>query len=346
MLPRALRGQETEPSLGRLASQKGILFGSVCLARELDSDPAYAGLLGRECRVIVPGIELKWAPLRPRPDQFDFSRADMVIRFAESIGALVRGHTLVWHETLPQWLPSTMEGPAARALLARHIAVVCGRYRNRIHSWDVVNEAVEPDDGRADGLRVTPWLRAMGPGYIAEAFRMAAEADPSAILTYNDDGICDSSRSAVAKRQAVQRLLDQLGSAGAPVQALGMQAHLTTAMEFRGPELRRFLDDLQGRGLKVMITELDVLDRRAGQDPSGQDQRVADTYRRFLDVVLAHRATVACVAWGMSDRHSWLRLVDWKTSGDLRPHPYDEELRRKAAWSAIYRSLENAPTRS
>ena len=264
--------------------------------------------------------------------------------FAGDAGLPVRGHTLVWHESLPDWFRSVADRRTAGPLLARHIAVVCRRYRGRIRSWDVVNEGIAPEDGRSDGLRDTPWLRLLGPNYISEAFNLAAAADPSAVLVYNDYDLSDAGRKAQLKRAAVLRLLDRLAASGTPVHAIGLQAHLTTAMQFDGRELRAFCDEIAGRGLQVLITELDVMDEGAVRDPAGQDRRVARTYRSFLEIVLPHRAVVACVTWGLSDQYSWLRFVKRrKPSGDLRPLPYDQFYRRKPAYNAISAVIEALP---
>ncbi len=344
----AFRGEVAAGRVGALAAQKGILFGAACLIRDVSVDPIYAALLARECRVLVAQNELKWAALRPAPELFDFNGADGVLAFAERIGARMRGHTLVWHEALPKWCAREINARTGFPLLAEHIAAVCGRYRGRLHSWDVVNEAVEPEDGRADGLRETPWLRALGPSYIAEAFRMAAAADPSALLVYNDYGVCDAGRKASAKRVAVLRLLDRLAAEGAPVHALGMQAHLTTGMRITERDLRGFLDEVAERGMQVMITELDVLDEKAAPEaPYAQDARVSDVYRAFLEVVLAHPATTACITWGLSDRYSWLRAAEGrKDSWALRPLPFDDNHLPKAAWLAIAVAMGESKVRN
>ncbi|WP_431859230.1 endo-1,4-beta-xylanase [Azospirillum sp.] len=329
-------------SLGAVAADKGILFGTACLARHIETDPAYAALLARECRVIVAQDDLKWAALRPAPDRFDFTRADAVAGFCRRIGVPMRGHTLVWHEALPSWCNGRIDVRTAAPLLATHIATVVGRYRSRLHSWDVVNEAVDLDDGRADGLRETPWMRALGPSYVALAFELAAAADPSALLVYNDFGICDASPKARAKRTAVLRLIDRLKAARAPVHALGIQAHLSTSMTFEGRGMTDFLNDVADRGLRVMITELDVAD----DTPSlgNQDARVADAYAAFLDIVLPHRSTAACITWGLSDRYSWLRFLESTPShGDLRPLPYDDGYRPKPALNAIQAAFARLP---
>jgi endo-1,4-beta-xylanase len=342
-----IAASEITDSLGEIARRKGLLFGTACLLRHIDTDPTYVDLLKNECRILVTQDDLKWIAIRQTPDRFDFSRVDALLAFAESMGAQMRGHTLVWHDALPEWcLERIADKRTASHLLTEHIATVCGRYRGRMHSWDVVNEAVEPDDERTDGLRETPWLRALGSDYVGEAFRIAAAVDPSAMLVYNEYGICDTGRKACAKRAAVLSLLDRLAATRAPVHALGVQAHLRTSMTFDERELRTFLDEIAHRGLRVMITELDVLDEAAASDPMGQDDRVANTYKTFLDIVLTHPATVACITWGLSDRYSWLRFGDHgRVKGELRPLLYDEGYQPKPAWHVIAEVLSGLADR-
>ncbi|MBA3921821.1 MAG: endo-1,4-beta-xylanase, partial [Nostocaceae cyanobacterium] len=193
-------------SLKERASVKGLIYGAAIRHDHLAVDAQLASCVIQECGILVPEWGLKWStpdkPLRPSPDSFDFRAADQSLEFALANGLLFRGHTLVWHESLPDWFSKTVNHQNAREFLATHIQTVVGRYAGKIHSWDVVNEAIEPSDGRSDGLRSSPWLEFLGSDYIDLAFRMASQADPKALLVYNDYGLDYDTDEAEAKRTA------------------------------------------------------------------------------------------------------------------------------------------------
>ena len=191
-------------SLKEHAASIGLIYGAAIRHDHLRQDAKLAAWA------------LKWStpknPLRPNPDSFDFSAADEMLEFAHTHGMLFRGHTLVWHESLPDWFASNVNYQNAKQILEKHINTVVGRYAGKIHSWDVVNEAIEPRDGRSDGLRKTPWLKLLGTDYIDYAFRLAAAADPQAILVYNDYGLDYDTSEDEAKRNAVLKLFMPLVS--------------------------------------------------------------------------------------------------------------------------------------
>ena len=171
------------PSLRSLAQARGIAIGAAVGPQYLRDEPAYAETLGREFSMLTPENAMKFGLVHPDRDRYDFTDADYIVDFAEAHGMQVRGHNLVWHFQLPTWLT---EGTWTRdeliAILHEHITTVVGHYRGRVAAWDVVNEAVG-DDG---SLRDTIWLRGIGPEYVDMAFRWAHEADPDALLFYND----------------------------------------------------------------------------------------------------------------------------------------------------------------
>ena len=176
-------------SLREVAASRGILFGTEVGKNILVTVSKYADLVVQQCGILVPGMELKWDALRPAPDQFDFTQGDWIAQFARSHGMQLRGHTLVWEQALPKWFVPTVNLDNAKQFMFSHISTVVGHYVGQIHSWDVVNEGVRVEDGRADGLKVTPWLIYMGPEYIDLAFHAAHQADPKAMLVYNENWI-------------------------------------------------------------------------------------------------------------------------------------------------------------
>jgi endo-1,4-beta-xylanase len=176
-------------SLGAHAATRGLLYGCAVDVPALSAEPAYAALIRQQCNLVVAENAMKWGGLRPAPETFHFDQADALMAFAEANRIKVRGHNLAWHEWNPKWFDTYLTAANARQALVNHIRTVAGRYAGRIHSWDVVNEAIDVKQGRPDGLRDSVWLRLVGEGYLDIAFRTAREADPKALLTYNDYGI-------------------------------------------------------------------------------------------------------------------------------------------------------------
>ena len=327
---------------------KGLLYGAAVSQRSLASDPAFADRFVQECAILVPENELKWKALRPTPDQFNFASGDWLANFARSHGMLLRGHPLVWHDGMPEWFASVVDSRNAKQILQKHIATVVGHYAGQMHSWDVVNEAINPADGRSDGLRQWPWLQFIGSDYIEIAFRAAHEADPQALLVYNDHHLEYDTSEEEARRTAVLKLLERLKSRGTPIHALGMQAHLRgDATRFNAKKLRDFIHNVASLGLKIMITEMDVTDQKLPKDIDTRDRIVAGIYEDYLAVVLDEPAVTTVLTWGLSDRHTW--LSSYKPRKDralVRPLPLDAQLKRKLAWNAISRAVAAAPVRN
>lgn len=329
------------------AAAKGLIYGAASNYRVLSSNPDFAALCTQQCAMLVPELELKWQALRPSPNHFNFTRGDWMAAFAHTHGMLFRGHTLVWHKHLPAWFADTVNSKNAEQVLLKHIATVAGHYAGKIHSWDVVNEAIALGDKRSDGLRKAPWLQLLGPDYIDIAFRAAAEADPQALLVYNENGLDYDTPQATAKRTAVLKLLERLKSNGTPVHALGIQAHLgNRAVQSKFTKLRKFLSDVANLGLKILVTEMDTIDKNLPQDSKVRDRIVAGIYEDYLSVVLDELAVIAVVTWGLSDRYTWLSTKQPRQDGlPVRPLLFDAQLKPKLAWHAVARVFEKAPKR-
>ena len=339
-------------ALRERAAAKGLIYGSAARRKDLQADGNLAARYGSECNILVPEWELKWicgnSLLRPAPAVFDFADADWMAAFANQYHLLLRGHTLVWHLSLPPWFEETVNYQNAEQFLIEHIKTTVGHFAGKIHSWDVVNEAIEPNDGRADGLRNSPWLNFINSDYIDLAFRVAAAADPQAMLVYNDYGTEYDAPEDEAKRVAVLKLLEHLKAKGTPIHALGIQAHLAAHQTNFSPEkFRKFLADVASLGLKILITELDVSDQELPADPLLRDRLVANAYEEFLSTVLDEPAVIAVITWGLSDRYTWLSEFSPRSDGQaVRPLPLDADFQRKLAWGAIAKAFDHAPARS
>jgi endo-1,4-beta-xylanase len=340
-----------DESLKERAAKKNILFGTAIRHPLLLNDREYAQSLIKECSILVSEWGFKWhvdpKPLRPTPESFDFTAADLMFNFARNHGMEVRGHTLVWYMSLPPWFEDTVNRNNAKDFLEKHIKTVVGRYRGQMHSWDVVNEAIEPRDKHPDGLRKTPWLEFLGEDYIDLAFRFAHETDPKAMLVYNDYGLVYDTPEDETKRNAVIKLLKRLKSQGTPIHALGLQAHLDGSENNFNPQiLKDFLAQVADLNLKILITELDVKDKDLPRNIEIRDRIVAKAYSDYLKVVLEQPAVIAVLTWGLNDKHSWLNEFQPRNDdAPVRPLPLDLHGKRKLAWNAIARAFDAAPSR-
>ena len=341
--------------LGELARARGFSFGTAVQGELLGRDALYAAAVATEAQLLVPEWEAKWEALQPREGEFDFAPLGVVASFAQAQRKQLRGHALVWHKAMPDWLPAALaEGPArARAVLAAHIEGVLGTTQPMIRDWDVVNEVLANPPGSrfteqtpARGIfRDTPWLRALGPDYIELALRLARERDRTLRLTINDYGLEGDTPWAEQKRQAMLALVRALLAARCPVDAVGLQAHLQVDEPFRPEPLAGFIQALRSLGIAVLITELDV--REGANLPPGLEARDA-AVAAYAQQVVGTALAAGCrtvLTWGLSDRDSWLAQdpdVARRDGQQHRGHPLDAEFRRKAMWQALARSFAGA----
>jgi endo-1,4-beta-xylanase len=255
----------------------------------------------------------------------------------------MRGHTLVWQQQMAPWFKSEVTKENAGRIFDEHIRTVAGHYRGKMHSWDVVNEAIQVKDGLEHGLRQTPWLEMLGPEYVERAFRVAHEADPKAMLCYNDFGLDYDDPADEAKRGAVLALLRRLKERKAPIHGFGTQAHLNAGKleKIKAGTVRKFFAEVAALGLKILITELDVIDADLPDDIAQRDKGVAETYEAYLSAALEEKAVVAVVTWGLTDRYTWLARRHKRPSGEaVRVLPLDREYGRKPAWHAVARAID------
>ena len=330
----------TSPGLRDIAANRGAIYGCAANTFELKQSD-FVPVLARETAMLVAEYEMKRGVIEEQRGVFDFSAGDALLAFASTHNMSLRGHALVWHHRNPDWLEEAIAYPHGDALLTGYIAKVAGHYKGRLHSWDVVNEAIAPDDGRPDGLRDTLWLKRFGPEYIDLAFHAARNADSSAMLVYNDWG-CELGAPENDRFRAVT--LDFLESAlarGVPIDALGLQGHLSAfGSQVDQIKLSRFLDGVHAMGLKILVTEHDVDDSGGPSDIATRDRAVADASQRFLDVMLRHSSTIAVLTWGLSDRYLDPPALRDRLKGRLpRALPLDSEFNRKPMWAAMARTF-------
>lgn len=342
-----------DDTLDGLARRSGRRFGSAVGGRSFP-DPRYRALLIGQCGVLVPENELKWGWIRRRPERFDFADFDPLIAFAQDNRLAMRGHTLLWHH--PAWFPDWVAAHdfgadprvAAERMIRDHVATVCRRYGARIHSYDVVNEAVDADSG---AMRETVFSRAMGgaEAVLDTAYHAARESAPGAQLVYNDYMSWEAGDE--AHRAGVLRLLEGFRRRGTPVDALGVQGHIGSGNSDgstgfgtpREAEWRRFLDQATAMGYDLLITEFDVHDKGLPADIPTRDRAIAEHARAYLDLMLSYPQMGDILAWGMCDRYSWLQ-ERWLRPDRLpkRPCPYDADFRPKPLREAIAGALRGA----
>jgi endo-1,4-beta-xylanase len=334
-------------SLRAAAAAHGLLVGCAVNPEKLDAEPDYAKTVADQANIVVPENALKWAALRPSPEQFDFRRADDLMVFALTHDQRVRGHNLCWHEALPAWFATTVNRENAAHFLTQHIATVAGRYSGKIHSWDVVNEAVDVKSGRPDGLRASPWLQLIGPGYIELAFRTARAADSHALLTYNDYGIELDTPEQIDKRGQVLMLVRRLRARGVPIDAVGVQSHLTAGDPMPGSGLIHFVRELRSMGLEVFITEMDVNDRNLPEAVEARDAAVAKVYRDYLTMMLAEPNVNVALTWGITDRYTWLQGAKHGRADGRpeRPLPIDYDYQATPAFFAERDAIDSRQRR-
>lgn len=343
-----------DPSLNDLAKRSGRRFGSAVsfgapgADRGSFANPQYAAILEKECALLVPENELKWQWTRPAADKFDFRQFDAIANYASAKGFQLRGHTLFWfpEKWYPKWLVGHDFGErpaaAAEAMLRDHVQTVCRRYGQRIYSYDVVNEAVQPETGH---IRDTVISKALGHEATLDIMFHTARAEaPHAQLVYNDYMSWERHTEDETHIRGVLRLLEGFRKRGTPVDALGIQSHIRLLKDASVAEIvresegpwRRFLDEVVGMGYKLEITEFDVNDRTAPTDPAVRDRMVADYAKAYLDVMLSYPQLRDILAWGMVDRYSWLNDFDPRVDKTLkRGTPYDRDFRRKPLREAI-----------
>jgi endo-1,4-beta-xylanase len=305
-----------------------VALGTAVDANALRTDAAYRSTILREFSTVTAENAMKWESVEPTRGTYTWGDADELVALAQRHRLRVRGHTLVWHNQLPPWLTAGTFGKAElRQILKQHITTQVRHFRGQIWQWDVVNEAFD-EDGT---LRDTIWLRALGPDYIADAFRWAHAADPKAQLFYNDYNL----EAIGPKSDAAYALVKKLRTEGVPIHGVGLQGHQT--IDWAPPTLRENLARFSALGVKTAITEADV--RMPLPADATKLQAQAAGFTHLLRACLLTRGCESFTVWGFSDKYSW--VPGW-FSGQGAATPMDEQFGSKPAWTAMRQELELA----
>ena len=332
-------------SLRALAAKIGLRIGTAVIPFDLDH-PAYQAIAASQFSVVTPGNEMKWQVVEPTQGTYDWSGADRLVAFAEQHDQLVRGHTLLWHNQLPDWLTTgvtngTISNAQLRDLLHKHIVTEVTHFKGQIWQWDVANEfftdsnpsTINPNDF---------WISHLGTGIIADAFRWAHQADPHALLFYNDYNIAGEDGTN-AKSDAVFAWVKQMLAQGVPIDGVGDQGHLDTQYGFP----TQMTEDLQryaSLGLKVAITEADVrtfVNNATDQVPTDHLATFAQPYEfsQMLQACLAVRKCISFTVWGFGDADSW---IPGFFTGEGYATIYDVNLNPKPAYTELQQDLRLA----
>jgi endo-1,4-beta-xylanase len=309
-------------SLKNAGAGLGKLVGTAVQAGLL-SNPQYNAVVSREFNYLTAEYQMKWNVIEPSRGGRDFGPGDTIAAYAASQGMRLKGHTLIWHGATPSWV-SALPADDLRSAIDQHIRAVLSHYRGRVHAWDVVNEAVA-DNGAS--LRDTVFRQKLGDRYIADAFRTAREADPSALLFYNDYG----GEGTNAKAERIYGLLQDLLANGVPIDGVGLQMHISATGRPSDAAIAANMRRLAGLGLIVHISEMDVRINDAG----GTDQARLEVQRAaYHDVVRQCVMEPRCEAvtfWGFTDAHTWI-------TGD-RPLLFDAAYQPKPAYTGVLDAL-------
>jgi endo-1,4-beta-xylanase len=331
------------PSTLRAAADRTDLLVGAAVRPSLFSEPAYAETLSREFNMVEPEDAMKWWIIRRNRDAFDFRAGDDVVRFAEAHDMKVRGHCLVWDHDNPAWLAQgNLTSAQQSELLREHIATVVTHYAGKVFAWDVVNEAFN-EDGR---LKDSPWYNRPGIGlsdkgdaYVEQAFRWAHEADPHALLFYNENG----AEGMNPKSDAVYAMLKNFRQRGVPVDGVGLQVHISH-LDLDADGFRSNISRLTALGFQVHITELDVsLPLSPDGSADNKDlQRQAELYREVAGTCLANRGCTAIQTWGFTDKYSWIGSYSKGTRGAALI--FDRAYKPKPSYAALLAELSQGPS--
>ncbi len=328
-------------TLRQAGDRAGILVGTA-VRPTLFAEGAYSGTLGREFSMVEPEDAMKWWVVRRNEVRFDFQQGDEIVAFARAHGMKVRGHCLVWDHTNPQWLVDGQFQPEQMAqMLQQHIRTVMQHYAGRVFAWDVVNEALD-ENGR---FKDSPWynqpgigLAGKGSAYVEQAFRWAHEADPKALLFYNENGAEGLSR----KSDAGYAMVKDFKSRGVPIDGVGLQMHIS-GLDFDTSQIAGNMARITKLGLQVHITELDVSlpADSAGSFSKGDLQRQGEVYRGVTRACVENPGCTAIQTWGFTDKYSWIGSHSHGMRGGALP--FDRLYRPKPAYDAMIEEIRKRP---
>jgi len=315
-----------------------VPFGAAVRPLPLTQEPAYRAALRDYCQQLTPEGVLCWEHLRPTRQQFRFGEADTILAFAEANGMATRGHTLVWYGAMPAWTKEIGSAREAERELVTHIERVMGHYRGRIKTWHVLNEPIHDPNESTEELRPSVWLRYLGERYIDVAFRTARQIDPSVELVINEYDIESVDAAQRKKRQAYLQLVRKMLERNLPLQGVGIQGHLHGELAIDRDGIYNFVSQVQALGLRIHVTELDVIDDKLPASVEERDAIIAERVHDLLEPISAVTRPAVIACWGLSDRYTWVPIYFKRSDGLAnRSLPLDHGYRPKPVWHVINR---------
>ena len=327
--------------------KKDFLIGTALNNSQIDEKNAVVNnLIKKQFNAATPENIMKSALIHPKWDTYNFTMADKLVEYGEKNNIKINGHTLIWHSQLPNFIRGIKSSDSIRTFFTDHIKTVAGRYKGKVFSWDVVNEALN-EDGT---LRNSVFLKHLGEGYLVDAFRLAQEASPKTELYYND-----YNNEKPAKRAGCIKLIKKIQESGARIDGVGIQGHWHVG-KIPLKDIEESILEYSALGLKVMFTELDieVLERNfQGADvsqrmanspeinpytnglPENVQKQLADDYEALFKLFLKHKDKVTRVTfWGVNDGDSWLN--NWPVRGRTSyPLLFDRNNQPKPAYFKV-----------
>lgn len=301
---------------------------------KLKNLPVYRQIVIQEFSSITAENAMKGQHMQPEKGKFVWDNTDYLVEFCQTYHKQLHGHTLIWHLQQPQWLKNFQGDSAAwEGVMKDHIQTIVRRYKGKVKSWDVVNEAI--DDKDTSSLRKSMWTEHLGEDYITRAFQYAHEADPQALLFYNDYGIENNNQ----KLAAVLKRVDDFKRRGIPIHGVGLQMHINCKHSIE--DIEYALGEISRRGLKVHISELDLSVNPEGEDTSISEALLQKQKEKIKEITALYKALppanqYALTFWGVSDADSWIR--SWFKRKDW-PLLYDDNYQPKPAYQGFMEGL-------
>ncbi|WP_430816326.1 endo-1,4-beta-xylanase [Carboxylicivirga sp. RSCT41] len=291
-------------------------------------------ILNREYSSITAEYEMKMNIMYPYEGAYDWTRSDAIVDFAVTNNLNLHGHALIWHNSTPDWIENyTGTDAEFEAMLEDYVKTVVTRYKGKVKSWDVVNEAIE--DGSGD-YRNSVFYQRMGADYIAKCFKWAREADEDVLLFYNDYNLCDNGN----KLTAVLNMIDGLTTGNVPINGLGFQMHISYNWPDRS-DIEAAAQKVVDRKLKLHFSELDIRANPNNDLTSLSSARSLELKAKYKEIAEVYTAIpndnkYALTIWGMKDNESWLLdfwgHIDW-------PLLYDSNFDEKDAYYGFLEGL-------
>jgi endo-1,4-beta-xylanase len=310
------------------AVSSGRLVGAAVNNAPLAAESIYRDTLAANFNYVTAEYEMKWDPIQAQGrDVYDYARADAIVGFALDHGMKVKGHALVWYQAVPTWAQSLPDAEFA-SVVDDYIRTVATRFRGKVIAWDVVNEAIADDK---PAMRDTIFLRKIGPDYIARAFRQAHDADPDALLFYNEYG----AEGLGTKSDQVYNLVKGLKEQGVPINGVGLQMHIKADGNPSTADIVTNMRRLAALGLVVNISEMDVRIREVAGTPAQKLEVQRGVYHDVTQACLSVPQCMSITLWGFTDKHSW---IDGFYGAD-DPLIFDDAYQKKPAFFGMRDAL-------